>query len=113
MATNLNVQLCVLRCQGHANFHLVSAVNAFFFFFFFFLGPQVWHVEVPRLGVKLELQLLAFTTARAMWEPSCVCNLHCCVLNMLSEASDRTHILVDTSRVVSAEPQQELPVWSN
>ena len=28
----------------------------FFFFFqpFFFLGPQLRHVEVPRLGVKLE-----------------------------------------------------------
>ena len=39
----------------------------FFFFFFlvFFLGPQVWHMEVPRLGVKLELQLLAYTRAHS------------------------------------------------
>ena len=22
-----------------------------FFFFFFFLGPYLWHMEVPRLGV--------------------------------------------------------------
>ena len=27
----------------------------FFFFFFFFLGPHLWHMEVPRLGVKSEL----------------------------------------------------------
>ena len=26
---------------------------------FFFLEPQMWHMEIPRLGVKSELQLLA------------------------------------------------------
>ena len=26
---------------------------------FFFLGLHPWHMEVPRLGVKLELHLLA------------------------------------------------------
>ena len=31
-----------------------------------FLGPHLWHMEVPGLGVKLELQLLAYTTATAM-----------------------------------------------
>ena len=25
------------------------------FFFFGFLGPHLWHMEVPSLGVKLEL----------------------------------------------------------
>ena len=30
----------------------------FFFFFFAFLGPHPQHMEVPRLGVKSELQLL-------------------------------------------------------
>ena len=34
----------------------------FFFFLFWFLGPHPWHMEVPRLGVELELQLLAYTT---------------------------------------------------
>ena len=33
--------------------------------FFFFLGPQPKHMEVPRLGVELELQLLAYAIARA------------------------------------------------
>ena len=27
----------------------------FFLFFFFFLGLQVWYMEVPSLGVELEL----------------------------------------------------------
>ena len=44
--------------------------------FFFFLGLQVWHMEVPCLGIKLELQLPAFTTATAMQDLSCVCDLH-------------------------------------
>ena len=50
----------------------------FFFFFFFscFLGPHLWHMEVPRLGVELELQLLAYTTAIVTPDPSRVCDLH-------------------------------------
>ena len=46
-----------------------------FFVFFCFLGPYPQHMEVPRLGVDLELQLLAYTTATAMPDPSCICNL--------------------------------------
>ena len=34
-------------------------------FFFALLGPYLWYVEVPRLGVKLELQPLAYATATA------------------------------------------------
>ena len=34
----------------------------FWFFFFCFLGPYEWHMEVPRPGVKLELQLPTYTT---------------------------------------------------
>ena len=40
-----------------------------FMIFFFFLGPHPQHMEVPRLGVKLELQMLAYTTATAMPDP--------------------------------------------
>ena len=62
-------------------------------------------MEVPGLGVKLEVQLLAYTTATAMWDPSCLCDLHHSswqqwILNRLSEARDRTHILQDTSWVL-------------
>ena len=56
----------------------------YFFFFFFFLGLHPRHMSVPRLGVKLELQLPAYNTATATWDPSCVCNL----LNSLSEATE-------------------------
>ena len=41
-----------------------------------FLFRATRHMEVPRLGVKSELQLLAYTTATAMLEPSHVCDLH-------------------------------------
>ena len=71
-------------------------------FFFFFLGPHLCHMEVPRLGVKLELQLQAYTTDIATPDPSHVCN-SCCslwqcqILDLMSKARDRTHILMDTS----------------
>ena len=49
------------------NFYLV---NGFIFFccfcLFVFLRPHPWHMEGPRLGVELELQLPAYTTATAM-----------------------------------------------
>ena len=32
----------------------------FFFCFFVFLGLHLWHMEVPRLGVELELQLASY-----------------------------------------------------
>ena len=35
------------------------------FSFFFLFGPWLWHMEVPRLGVKLELLLLSYATATA------------------------------------------------
>ena len=43
---------------------------------FFSLGPSLRHIEVLRLGVQLELQLPAYTTATAMPDPSHVCDLH-------------------------------------
>ena len=42
---------------------------------FCFSGPQMQHTEVPRLGVKLELQLLAYTTATATPVPGPVWDL--------------------------------------
>ena len=63
------------------------AVTSLPFFFFslslpFFLPsfllflPHPWHMEVPRLGVKSELQLPAYATAIATPDPSRVCDLH-------------------------------------
>ena len=45
-------------------------------FAFCFLGLHPRHMEVPRLGVELELQLPAHTTATAAWDPSHICDLH-------------------------------------
>ena len=44
------------------------------FYFICFLGPHLQHMEVPRLGAELELQLPA--TATATWAPSFICDLH-------------------------------------
>ena len=72
-----------------------------------FQGPLLWHVEVPRLGVESALQLLANTTATATPDPSRVFNPHRSsgqrqtqILNLLSEARDRTRILMDTNQVL-------------
>ena len=61
-------------------------------------------MEVSRLGVELELQLLASITVTATWDPSHVCKLHrssqqCQILNPQIKAKDRTRILMDTSQV--------------
>ena len=47
----------------------------FFFFFFVFLGLHPQHMEIPRLGVKLELQLPGYTTT-ATPDSSRICNIH-------------------------------------
>ena len=61
-------------------------------------------MDIPRLGVGSELQLLVYTTATATWEPSHVCDLHRSskqrlFLYSVSEARDGTHILLDTSQL--------------
>ena len=71
------------------------------YFFFPFLQLNLWPMKVPRLGVKWELQLPAYTTATATQDPSPVCNLHHSpwqhqILKPLSEARDQTPILTDT-----------------
>ena len=63
------------------------------FFFFVLLGPHLQHMEVPKLGVELELQPLAYTTAIATQNLSHICNLdhnsrQHRILNPLSEARD-------------------------
>ena len=41
---------------------------------FSFLGLHLLHVEVPRLGIEMQLQLLADTTAAE--DESHICDLH-------------------------------------
>ena len=57
-------------------------------------------MEVPRLGVESDLQLLTYT--KAMADQSQACNLHFIswqrwILNPLSSTRDQTRILMDTS----------------
>ena len=62
------------------------------FFSFVFLGPHPLHMEVPRLGLKLELQLPVYARAAATWDPSLVGDQPELTatpeLNPLSEARD-------------------------
>ena len=74
----------------------------FVYICFCFLGLHPWDMELPSLGVKLELQLPAYATARATMDLSHICSLHHSsrqrqILKPLSEARDRTHILMDNS----------------
>ena len=73
-----------------------------FYLFIFNLGPHVWHMEVPRLGVRWEPPLPAYGTVTVTPDPRRICDLHrgsvqCQILNPLSWATDRT--LMGTSRV--------------
>ena len=56
---------------------LALSILLFFLFFFFlsFLKRHLQHMKVARLGVESELQLLAYTTATATWDPSHICDL--------------------------------------
>ena len=53
-----------------------------FFFFFCFLGPHPWHMEVHSYS---------------HW-PTPQAQQHC-ILNPLSKARDRTHVLMDATRI--------------
>ena len=69
------------------------ALQGFCLVLFWFLELHLLHMDVPRLEVESELQLLAYTTATAMQDPSHVYNLHhssqqCQLLNPLSKARD-------------------------
>ena len=69
-----------------------------------FLGPHLKHMEVPRLGVELELLLPVYATATATPEPNVsvtypTAHDNARSFNPLSEARDQTHILMDTSQV--------------
>ena len=71
-------------------------------------------MEGSSLGVKSELQLPAYSTATAMQDPSCICDLHhspqqCWILNPVSKARDWTCILMDTSQVRFNWATEETP----
>ena len=97
---------CESDCCGQQGF--LCAILLLFYFFTFlifgFLGPHLWHMEVPRLGVESEVQLPAYTTAIATRDPSRVCDLHhssrqCQILNPLCLARNRTQNLLVTGQI--------------
>ena len=83
-----------------------------FVFAIFWLGPHPRHMEIPKVGVDLELQLPAYPTATAMLDPSCVCDPHkCWIPDPLREARDRTHNLMGTSWVRNPLSTMGTPMW--
>ena len=69
---------------------------------FFFLGLHLQHNELPRLGVKVELQLPATATLDLSHTGDlCYSLRQCQIFNPLSEAKDQTHILMGTGRVLN------------
>ena len=75
-------------------------------FFLLFRGAPVAYgsSQARGLGVELELQMLAYAAATAMWDPSYVCDPHHrswqpWILNPLCKGRDWTCNLMDTSQV--------------
>ena len=87
----VDLMMVILTSVGwYPNWHRYS------FFFGLFLGLHSRHMEVPRLGVQLELKPPAYVRAIAMPDSSHVCNPHhssgqCRILNPLIKAKDGTH----------------------
>ena len=112
-------QFLALVCFIRKTLSLPALLPWVFWGFFLFFGGRahLQHMEVPRQGVELELQLLAYATATAMPDLSHVCNLHHSsqqrwILNPPSEARDQTHVLMILVRLISSSPQGELPPWT-
>ena len=59
---------CIMQVEeslAHSKSSVTDTISAFnFILIFVFLGPHLPHMEVPRLGVKLEPLLLAYATAQ-------------------------------------------------
>ena len=69
---------------------IYTLLQVFIFnFYLFILGPHLQHMEVPRLGVELELY-----SCRPIPQPQ----PHQ-ILNPLSEARDRPCVLMDASQI--------------
>ena len=85
--------------------HVLDLLNlASVSLFFTFLWPHLWHMGIPGLEVKLELQLPAYTaaTATSTQDPSCICELRHnlwqhWILNPLRKVRDGVWILTDTT----------------
>ena len=92
MGPSAKLNVCVVLKTSMIPLWGSEWTETFFFFLSLLLGP---HVEVLRLGVDLELQLLASATATAGSNPC----LRRRILNPLSEARGRTHNLMVPSQI--------------
>ena len=89
----LKVQMISLK-EGYS-VHIIVFIF-YFILFFAFKGHTCGKWRIPGQVVELELQPLAYTTAAATQDLSCVCDLHhSSCLNPLSQARDQTRILPD------------------
>ena len=88
------------------------------FLLFFFFRAAAWHIEVPRLVVKLKLQLTAYTTAMGTLDPS----LSVTYTTAHSNVASLTHWMGPRIKpasswilagFITAEPQWELPSLSS
>ena len=109
------------RCYCHQELSLqifgksdVSFHGHFILFYFIcILGPHWWHMEVPRPGVKSELQLPAYTTVTAMLHLS-RCDLYTAAHSNLGSLTHWVRPGVEPTYswtlvgFVFAEPWQEL-----
>ena len=94
----------------------VGTNNHFFFFFgFFFLVPHLQHMEVPRLGVESELQLLAEPQPQQLGIQAASINYTTAHGNIRSLTYwVRPGIELSSSWIINgfinAEPRRELPL---
>ena len=93
---HLSALSCWARCLT------LQAAIYFLVFSLAFLGLYWQYKEVSRLGVESELP--AYARATATWDLSWIYNLHHSswqrwILNPLSEARDRTCVLMDAGQV--------------
>ena len=75
----------------------------YLFIYLIFLGPHPWHMSSQARG-QIGAVASGLARATAMPDLSCICELHHSsqqhqILNPLSRARDRTHILMDASQV--------------
>ena len=94
--------------QGQNQKNIFVKGHAFTMIFpnWYYVGPNLLHMEIPRLGVELELPLPAYTIATAMWD------LHHSLWQLRSLTHwARSGVEPASSQIlvefISTEPQQE------
>ena len=73
--TTILYSLSAKNWRSYGRRQLGNSFYLFYLFIFGFLGLHLQHMEVPRLEVESELQLLAYTTATARQDLSHVYDL--------------------------------------